>query len=57
MAAAILHADRPSDGLIDMVTELTGDFNDYASAPSNRFFGRNYHLGYISVTIQVAQME
>ena len=25
--------------------------SDYASAPNNRFFGRHYHLAYVSVTI------
>jgi len=50
MAAAVLHADRPTDGLTDM-TKLIGAFTEYASAPNNRFFGRHYNLAYVSVTI------
>jgi len=43
MAAAVLHADRPTDGLTDM-TKLIGAFTEYASALNNRFFGRHYNL-------------
>jgi hypothetical protein len=50
MAAAVLHADRPTDGLTDM-TKLIGALTDYTSAPNNRFFGRHYKLAYVSVNI------
>lgn len=48
-AAALLHADRPTDGLMDM-TKLIGAFSDYARAPNNILFGRHHHLAYVSVT-------
>jgi len=50
LASALLHAHRPTDGLTDM-TKLIDAFSDYASTPNNRFFGRHYHLAYVSVTI------
>jgi hypothetical protein len=50
MEAARLHADRPMNELTNM-TKLIGAFNKNTSAYNNKFFGRHYHLDYVSVTM------